>query len=96
MSTVTVTGLSPTEVAKHSQEGDLWVSIRGNVYDVSTFVEEHPGGEEVLRAFAGGDATEAFEDAAHSEEVKPIMERLFVGKCPSLVRRHQIFRYSTS
>ncbi|KAH7028647.1 cytochrome b5-like heme/steroid binding domain-containing protein [Macrophomina phaseolina] len=79
-----ITELSLAEVAKHSQGKDLWVCIRGNVYDVSDFVEEHPGGEEVLRAFAGKDATEAFEDAAHSEEVKPIIDGLIVGRVPSL------------
>lgn len=56
------------------------------MYNVSHFVEEHPGGEEILRAFAGKDATEAFEDAAHSEEVKAIMDGLLVGRIPSLVR----------
>lgn len=55
------------------------------VYDISSFLEEHPGGEEVLRAFAGKDATDAFEDAAHSEEAIPIMNKLKVGRLSSLV-----------
>jgi predicted heme/steroid binding protein len=36
------------EVAKHNKEGDCWLVIEGNVYDVSKFLDEHPGGEEVL------------------------------------------------
>ncbi|EUC45260.1 hypothetical protein COCMIDRAFT_96091 [Bipolaris oryzae ATCC 44560] len=83
---VVIKELSQSEVASHNQGKDLWVCIRGYVYDVSNFIEEHPGGEEVLRSFAGKDATEAFEDAAHSEEVTPIMKELIVGKISSLVR----------
>ena len=64
------------------------------MYDVSRFIEEHPGGEEILRAFAGKDATEAFEDAAHSDEVKPIMARLIVGRISSLVSRPILQRSS--
>ena len=32
------------------------------MYDVTSFLEEHPGGKEVLLALAGSDATNAFED----------------------------------
>lgn len=62
------------------------------VYDVSKFIHEHPGGEEVLRVFAGKDATEGFEDAAHSEEFNPIMDRLLVARLPSLVSLFTLWR----
>lgn len=35
--------------------------INGSVYDITQFVDEHPGGEEVLLDVAGQDATEAFD-----------------------------------
>ena len=57
------------------------------VYNVSEFLDEHPGGEEILRSFAGKDATEGFEDAAHSEDAKLIMDGLIVGRLPHTVRR---------
>ena len=48
------------EVAKHDQPNDCWVVVHGNVYDLSEFLDKHPGGYEVLNG-AGGDCTELFE-----------------------------------
>ncbi|MBY8978555.1 hypothetical protein KHP62_22410, partial [Rhodobacteraceae bacterium NNCM2] len=49
------------------------------VYDTSAFVDEHPGGEEVLLDVGGQDATEAFEDVGHSDEAREILDGLLVG-----------------
>ncbi|KAL5666007.1 hypothetical protein ACJX0J_026115, partial [Zea mays] len=38
------------EVRKHSDRKDCWLIIAGKVYDVTPFMEEHPGGDEVLLA----------------------------------------------
>jgi cytochrome b5 len=45
------------ELQKHSQSPDLWVLIQGKVFDVSTYLAEHPGGDEILKLYAGKDAT---------------------------------------
>jgi len=47
------------EIAKHNTDTDCWMHIYDQVYDVSPFVKEHPGGK-VLLGFAGGDATYPF------------------------------------
>ncbi|CAN3356997.1 cytochrome b5 [Diutina catenulata] len=67
------------DVAKHNKVGDYWVIYNGEVYDVSRFVDEHPGGEEVIADVAGTDATEAFDDIGHSEEAHEIMVPLKIG-----------------
>lgn len=36
------------EVAKHNKKGDIWIVIDSQIYNVSKFVELHPGGESVL------------------------------------------------
>ncbi|ANB15509.1 Cyb5p [Sugiyamaella lignohabitans] len=71
--------ISLAEVSKHTKQDDMWVVINGKVYDVSKFVDEHPGGEEVISDVAGKDCTREFEDVGHSEDAVEILERLFVG-----------------
>jgi len=53
--------------------------IHDKVYNSTSFVDEHPGGEEVLLDVGGQDATEAFEDVGHSDEAREILEGLLVG-----------------
>ncbi|HJM04130.1 MAG TPA: cytochrome b5-like heme/steroid binding domain-containing protein [Candidatus Saccharimonadaceae bacterium] len=47
------------EVALHSSKSDCWTIISGDVYDLTTFINRHPGGDEILRA-CGTDATTLF------------------------------------
>jgi len=63
------------EVAKHNDSEDCWVIIHNAIYDLTPFLTEHPGGEEVLLFWAGQDATEAFEDVGHSSDARQMMER---------------------
>lgn len=49
------------EVSKHKdKDNGLWLIIEGNVYDVTKFVDEHPGGARVIQRMGGKDATKAF------------------------------------
>ncbi|OUS46256.1 cytochrome b5 [Ostreococcus tauri] len=52
--------LTMDEINKHNTEGDLWVIIEGNVYDLTKFLPDHPGGKKAIMLFAGKDATEEF------------------------------------
>ncbi|CAL9048202.1 unnamed protein product [Musa banksii] len=71
---------SPSEISLHASKKDCWVSIHGKVYDVTTFLEDHPGGEDViLHASAGGDATQAFDDVGHSSTAIIMMEGYVIG-----------------
>ncbi|CAL3962588.1 hypothetical protein PZA11_000295 [Diplocarpon coronariae] len=67
------------EVAAHQSKKDLYMVIHDKVYDTTAFVDEHPGGEEVLIDVGGQDATEAFEDVGHSDEAREILAGLLVG-----------------
>lgn len=67
------------DVAEHNTKKDLYLVIHDVVYDATKFVDEHPGGEEVLLDVAGQDSTEAFEDVGHSDEARETLEALKVG-----------------
>ncbi|PWZ03292.1 putative cytochrome b5 [Testicularia cyperi] len=68
------------ELGQHSSHDDLWLLIDGKVYNVSKFLDEHPGGDEVLVTEAGKDATEAFEDVGHSEDARALLGPMLVGE----------------
>uniref|UniRef100_A0A803QQ18 Cytochrome b5 heme-binding domain-containing protein n=1 Tax=Cannabis sativa TaxID=3483 RepID=A0A803QQ18_CANSA len=50
------------------------------VYDLSSYLDEHPGGDDVVLAATGKDATEDFEDAGHSKTAKELMQSFFIGE----------------
>ncbi|GAB7338176.1 hypothetical protein MBLNU457_4522t1 [Dothideomycetes sp. NU457] len=68
-----------SEVSEHSSKKDLWIVVHDKVYNCSSFVDEHPGGEEVMLDVGGQDSTEAFEDVGHSDEAREILNGLLVG-----------------
>jgi cytochrome-b5 reductase len=50
------------------------------VYDVSKYLEDHPGGADALLEVAGVDSTVAFEDVGHSADARETMAGLLVGR----------------
>ena len=68
------------EVSMHYDEGDCWIIIAGKVYDVSLFLDEHPGGIEVIMEYAGLDATSDFEDLPHPPEAYDMIKTYLIGE----------------
>ncbi|XP_054237654.1 cytochrome b5 isoform X3 [Indicator indicator] len=68
------------EVQKHNNSQSTWFIVHNRIYDVTKFLDEHPGGEEVLREQAGGDATENFEDVGHSKDARALSETFIIGE----------------
>lgn len=71
------------QVTPHSTPADLWVVIYNNVYDITGFIKDHPGGGEVLFDCGGADATEAFEDVGHSQDAFDMLKPYWIGKLSS-------------
>lgn len=67
------------EVAKHKKDGDVWLIVHGKVYDVSKFLDEHPGGVDVLMEQAGQDATSNFEAVSHSSDARKQLAGMQIG-----------------
>ncbi|KAJ1385462.1 Cytochrome b5-like heme/steroid binding domain [Sesbania bispinosa] len=68
-----------SQVAQHKSNKNCWVVINGRVLDVTKFLEEHPGGEEVILEVAGKDATKEFEAVGHSKEAQNLVLKYQVG-----------------
>ncbi|WBW75419.1 cytochrome b5 [Schizosaccharomyces osmophilus] len=72
--------VSVEEVMQHNTREDLWIAIKDEVFDITKFIEAHPGGEEVLVDLAGHDASGPFDDVGHSEDAREMLKKFFVGK----------------
>ena len=70
--------LTRGEVAEHAAPGDCWIVVKGRVYDVTSYVEEHPGGRAILRN-AGGDATAGFHGPQHPPRVFDMIDDFLIG-----------------
>eukprot|EP01062_Namystynia_karyoxenos_P054950 TRINITY_DN45579_c0_g1_i1.p1 TRINITY_DN45579_c0_g1~~TRINITY_DN45579_c0_g1_i1.p1 ORF type:complete len:227 (+),score=60.63 TRINITY_DN45579_c0_g1_i1:75-683(+) len=72
------------EIAGRDRAAGLWVVMEVDgehcVYDVTDFLEEHPGGEEVLEDRASRDVTDDFDMIGHSQEAKAMRDKLCIGK----------------
>ncbi|RLN41642.1 cytochrome b5 isoform A [Panicum miliaceum] len=71
---------SMKEAALHNTPEDCWVVVDGKIYDVTKYLEDHPGGADVLLEATGKDAKEEFDDAGHSKSVIELMVQMALLK----------------
>jgi len=75
MARADVRKVSAAELVSHRTEHDCWIAFHGSVFEVSSFLSEHPGGKQVLMEVAGADGTRAFQ-AIHPQSM---LEKLPAG-----------------
>ncbi|XP_027119009.1 cytochrome b5, seed isoform-like [Coffea arabica] len=68
------------EVSLHNTSKDCWVIINAKAYDVTNFLDDHPGGGDVLLEAAGKDASEEFESAGHGSAARLMLDEYYVGE----------------
>ncbi|KAI9927361.1 hypothetical protein AWENTII_006163 [Aspergillus wentii] len=72
---------TPTEVANHkTADKGLYIIIDTNVYDVTNFVDEHPGGAKILKRVAGKDASKQFWKYHNEGVLKKYSPKLKIGE----------------
>ena len=52
--------LTPEYIAQHNNVYSCWMIVGGNVYDVTGYLNAHPGGRQAILPFCGKDGTTAF------------------------------------
>uniref|UniRef100_A0A8C9FBK2 Cytochrome b5 reductase 4 n=1 Tax=Pavo cristatus TaxID=9049 RepID=A0A8C9FBK2_PAVCR len=68
------------ELAKHNKKEDCWICIRGLVYNVTPYMEYHPGGEDELMKAAGTDGTDLFEQVHRWVNYESMLKECLVGR----------------
>ena len=71
------------DVAQHSSKEDCWVIFDNVVYDVTDFIADHPGGEELIMEYAGQDVTAIMKNKdshVHSRSAYTMLGDFAIGK----------------
>ena len=67
------------EVKKHNKKSDAWLVINNKVYNVTNWIDKHPGGK-IIMTGVGKDATQLFLHYKHPSFVKEsILPRYYIG-----------------
>ena len=71
-----------SEVAAHNTPESCYVTMGTRVFNVTDFIESHPGGGDLVLEYGGKDVTEILKDEAshfHSEAAYEVLEDSFIG-----------------
>lgn len=75
--------LTKAGVAKHTSSSDCWIIVEKSVYDVTDFLNQHPGGAERITPYCGKDATTAFQtqggEGSHSSTADSLLKDYLLG-----------------
>lgn len=74
-------GYTMTQIASHNSAASCYSVVNGSVYDLTSFVANHPGGQAAIKSMCGTDATAAFA-AQHGSSGKPnsVLAQFKIGK----------------
>lgn len=81
---VTANSYSQAEVARHATPEDCWMAIRGDVYDLSAYLPEHPARPALVTPWCGREATDAYntknKGRAHSPAADELLTHYKIGR----------------
>ncbi|MDD5165230.1 MAG: cytochrome b5-like heme/steroid binding domain-containing protein [Candidatus Pacebacteria bacterium] len=60
-------------VAAHNTETSCWTTINGDVYDITSWISQHPGGKQAIIGLCGIDGSDAF-NGQHGGQRRPASE----------------------
>jgi len=83
--------LTAAEIGKHNTKGDCWSLIRGKVYNLTGYVQKHPGGQTVISAICGKDGTASFSNQ-HGSSGKPnnVLNGLLIGNLGAAISQDAV------
>ncbi|CAD0082148.1 unnamed protein product [Aureobasidium vineae] len=80
--TRTLPTIPQADVASHNTAKSCYVTVGTKVYDITPFLEDHPGGGDLIVEYGGKDVKDIMDDTAshfHSESAWEILDDYLVG-----------------
>ncbi|MGI9118235.1 MAG: cytochrome b5 domain-containing protein [Minisyncoccia bacterium] len=68
-----IAGYTMSDVSTHATSSSCWTAVNGSVYDVTSWVNQHPGGARAILGMCGKDASSAF-NGQHGGQSRPESE----------------------
>ncbi|KAI1731174.1 cytochrome b5-like heme/Steroid binding domain-containing protein [Ditylenchus destructor] len=68
-----------TELGKHCRQDDCWILLFDTVYDVTFYMDFHPGGPEELMRAAGTDGTDLFNEEHRWVNFRSMLSSCVIG-----------------
>lgn len=90
-----LTPISLNQLAKHYKEEDGWILINRTIYDVTKFIQYHPGGVEILKSYLGRNCTDAFNSipAHSSRKIDNILKKYEIGKLADQIESQSFLKH---
>jgi cytochrome b involved in lipid metabolism len=67
------------DIAIHNTAESCWTAIKGNVYDMTAFISQHPGGERGILKTCGKDGTQDFLGAHSRGPAEKSLTNFIIG-----------------
>ncbi|KAF2078015.1 hypothetical protein CYY_000653 [Polysphondylium violaceum] len=67
------------QIKVHNKKTDFWTIFDDKVYDLTAFLDKHPGGDIIMEC-AGKDSTSLFLDIGHSFDAVRLLDEYYIGK----------------
>lgn len=67
------------EVKKHNKKTDAWLIINNKVYNVTSWINNHPGGLIIMKG-VGKDASTLYKKFKHSKNADNILKKFYIGE----------------
>lgn len=75
----TIPSFTAQQVSTHNTQSDCWVIMNGKVYNITSYIPNHPGGTGTITPYCGKDAAAAFGSISHSQNANNLLAGFFIG-----------------
>jgi cytochrome b involved in lipid metabolism len=84
--TTTPLALTPLEISKHTTEQSCWMLMGNKIYDVTSYLSQHPGGRNSILQYCGKDGSAVFTGLPHSSSAEQLLASYYVGIVGEMIK----------